>query len=194
MRTVTASMFTCPLGDDAVLIPRTPAIAAAYHEVFLANYERITRWNPTAGDAPSPEDTRRTLAEAGRAWVEGTRLPLAIGVKAEGGWRLVGSVGLEVDSAAGTGEAGYWLDASAEGRGLATRAMSALLDEAFGPLGLHRVELRIDPANEPSRKMARRLGFTQEGVLREALAFADGWHDELVYGLLAEEWRGATRG
>ncbi|MEU4684318.1 GNAT family N-acetyltransferase [Streptomyces xinghaiensis] len=188
MSTVTTSMFTFPLGDDAALIPRTPAITAAYHEVFTANFERITRWNPSIEGRPTPEDTRRNLAEAGRAWVDGTRLPLAVGVKAEGGWRLVGAVGLEINGTAGTGEAGYWLDASAEGRGLATRAMSALLDEAFGPVGLHRVELRIAPTNEPSRKVARRLGFTEEGVLREALAFPGGRQDELVYGLLAEEW------
>ena len=60
--------------------------------------------------------------------------------------------------------------------------------QAFGPLGLHRVELRTNPTNKRSQSVAQRLGFTQEGVLREAAAFPDERRDDVVYGLLAREW------
>jgi RimJ/RimL family protein N-acetyltransferase len=67
-------------------------------------------------------------------------------------------------------------------------AAAALLDQAFGPLGLERVSLHTDPSNERSRAVARRLGFVEEGLLRQGTAFPDERRDELVYGLLAEEW------
>ena len=87
---------------------------------------------------------------------------------------------------------GYWLDAGFEGRGLVTRAVTAVLDHAFGPLGLHRVELQTTTDNKRSRSVAQRLGFTQEGVLREAAAFPDERRDDVVYGLLAREWHKAA--
>lgn len=69
-----------------------------------------------------------------------------------------------------------------------SRSVSAVLDEAFGRLGLGRVSLRADVANERSRALARRLGFTEEGVLRQALAFPGGRRDAVVYSILASEW------
>ena len=87
---------------------------------------------------------------------------------------------------------GYWLDAGFVGRGLVTRAVTAMLDHAFGPLGLDRVGLQTTIDNQRSRSVAQRLGFTQEGVLREYAAFPDERRDLVVYGLLAREWRKAA--
>ena len=193
MSTVTASMFTHPLGDDAALIPRTAAIAEAYHALSVANHERLSLWNPGHDSPPTPEETREALTRSGRAWLDGTQLPLAIAVPERADWRLVGAVGLRVDNTAGSGEVGYWIDADFEGRGLVTRAVAAVLDQAFGPLGLQRVELRTDPGNERSRNMARRHGFTQQGGSRSAVAHPHGRRDDVVYVLLAGEWRNALR-
>ena len=89
---------------------------------------------------------------------------------------------------------GYWLDAGFEGRGLVTRAVTAVLDHAFGPLGLHRVELQTTTDNTRSLRVAERLGFTQEGVLREAAAFPGERRDVVVHGLLAREWHKPASG
>lgn len=192
MSTVTPAMFTCPLGDDAALIPRTVAILEAHHALLMANLERLARWDP-GFDAANPatlHQTRDRLEHQGRAWLEGTRLPLDIAVPADRDWRLVGTVGLGCDLTARAGEIGYWIDAAYEGRGLVTRAVAAVLDQAFSHMGLDRVELRTGLDNARSRGVARRLGFTEEGVLREAVIFPDGTRDDdIVYGLLAREWR-----
>jgi ribosomal-protein-serine acetyltransferase len=193
MSTMTSALFTCPLGEDAALLPRTTAIADAYQALVEANYERLAGWFPGAFDTPpTPASTRAGLERDGRAWLDGTQLPLVIAVKAGDGWRLVGWVNVLIDTPASSAEVGYWLDAGFEGRGLVTRAVTVVLDHAFGPLGLHRVELQTTTDNSRSRLVAQRLGFTQDGLLREAAAFPDGRRDVAVYGLLADEWRKTT--
>jgi ribosomal-protein-serine acetyltransferase len=188
MPILVTAMFTFPLGEDAALLPRTAALTEACHELLAANQQRLARWEPWAAQPPTPESTRAFLQASGRAWLEGTELPVAIAVPAGDRWHLVGSAGLRISTYSQAAEAGYWIDAASEGRGLVTRAMTALLDQAFGPLGLARVTLHTEIANQPSRALATRLGFTEEGIHRHAISFPDGRRDAVAYGLLAAEW------
>ncbi|MEU8663705.1 GNAT family N-acetyltransferase [Actinoplanes philippinensis] len=185
---ITDARFVWPIGDDTVLIPRTPAITEPYHELLVANHERLAASSPGVTE-PTPESTRATLERSGQAWLAGTRLPLAIGVRAGTGHRLVGAVSLSVDSA----EVGFWIAADAEGRGHVSRALHAVLEHAFNDLGLHRIEMRTLTTNARSRRMAERFGFTLEGVLREAARFPDGHRDVALYALLADEFAASTR-
>ncbi|BEL02713.1 GNAT family protein [Actinoplanes sichuanensis] len=178
--------FVWNIGDGIVLIPRTAAIASAYHELFVANQARLAVWSPTRMD-PTPESTLAGLERSGQDWLAGTRLPLAIGMTAGDGHRLVGATTLTIDGAAGSAELGFWIDADVEGRGLVRRAVGAVLGHAFGELGLHRVEMRTLTTNDRSRHLAERLGFTLEGILRGAIRFPDGFRDVAVYALLAED-------
>lgn len=190
MDTVTTALFTWPLGDDVALIPRTAAVAEAHYALVRANYKRLANWFPDAfQEPPTLEGVRANLERAGQAWLDGSLLPVSIAVRADGGWCLVGWAQLVIDGPARSGEVGYWLDAGFEGRGLVTRTVTALLDHAFGPLGLQRIGLPTTIDNARSRKVAQRLGFTQEGVLREAAAFPGGRRDLVYYGLLEREWR-----
>lgn len=186
---IAAPMFRHALADDVALVLRTPAIAEQYHALIVANLERLARWEPWAASEPTLEGTRGSVQAAGRAWLEGSALPMAIAVRVGGGWHLVGSVGLRVDRQRRTADIGFWIDGSYEGRGLVTRAVAAVLDEAFGRLGLEKVTLHAEVANVRSRALARRLGFVEEGVLRAAIAFPDERRDDVAYGLLASEWR-----
>ncbi len=189
MSTVTAALFTFSLGEDAALLPRTPAIAEAYHELLAANFERLTRWLPGLDELPSTEATRADLARRAQAWLDGSQLPLAIAVPADSGWRLVGEVNLLIDTGTRAAEVGYWLDTDFAGRGLATRAVAATLDWAFGPLGVRRIKLGTIAGNERSIAVAERLGFTREGLFRAAAVVAGEEHDVIGYGLLARDWR-----
>jgi ribosomal-protein-serine acetyltransferase len=188
--TVVTTPFTWPLGDGVALIPRTAALADAHFALVEANYRRLARWFPDAFQEPPTRDgVRANLHRAGQAWLEGSILPLSLAVQVEGGWRLVGWVQLEINARARSAEVGYWLDAEFEGRGLVTRAVTAVLDYAFGTLGVARVALPTTVDNTRSRGVAERLGFTQEGLLREAAAFPGERRDLVIYGLLAREWR-----
>jgi ribosomal-protein-serine acetyltransferase len=86
-------------------------------------------------------------------------------------------------------ELGYWLGASFQGQGLVTKACGALIRYSFSELELNRLELQCAIDNERSRKVAERLGFTQEGILRQAWWTGGRFVDLVVYGLLGSEWQ-----
>ena len=189
MTAIPSPMFSFPLSSGEVLVPRTPLITDAYHALLVANQERLARWEAWAIGPPVVAETRSFLEASARNWLAGLELPVAIAVRDQGPWRLAGAVSLHITPYSRSGEIGYWIDGGHEGRGLASRAVSAVLDHGFGALGIERVSLHTEPANERSRALARRLGFVEEGLLRQGLAFPEGRRDEIVYGLLASEWR-----
>ncbi|GGU67002.1 N-acetyltransferase [Streptomyces albospinus] len=89
----------------------------------------------------------------------------------------------------GQGGIGYVFDPEHTGRGYATEASRALLKLGFEDLRLHRIQAELDGRNTASAKLLERLGMRREGHLREN-EFLDGeWTDEVVYAMLAREWR-----
>jgi ribosomal-protein-serine acetyltransferase len=79
------------------------------------------------------------------------------------------------------------------GRGLVTRAVRVIIDWAVEERGIHRVEWLVSAANEPSIAVARRLGMTKEGVLRESDVHRGKRRDIEIWSVLAPEWRAARR-
>jgi RimJ/RimL family protein N-acetyltransferase len=74
------------------------------------------------------------------------------------------------------------------GRGYGSSAIRAALDAAFGELGLHKVFLVVFRTNERARGIYGRIGFVEEGVLREEYFHKDGWHDMVRMSVLGREW------
>ena len=72
-----------------------------------------------------------------------------------------------------------------------TMACRAVLDYAFGELGLNRVEIWCAVDNARSRAIPERLGFTHEGTTRQSQWLSDHHVDEAVYGRLASDWNGS---
>ena len=91
------------------------------------------------------------------------------------------------------GEIGWVFDPDHSGRGFATEAAGAVLDLAFGELGLHRVEARLDALNVRSAALCERLGMRREAHFLRNEWFKGAWSDLLVYGLLTEEWSGTAQ-
>ncbi|GAA2492074.1 GNAT family protein [Actinocorallia cavernae] len=98
------------------------------------------------------------------------------------------------DTPSGVCEAGCWLEPAAAGRGLVTRGMRLLIDWAFQIRGMHRVEWRVATANQPSINVARRLGMTREGVLRENYPHDGERTSTEIWSVLAPEWPTAREG
>jgi RimJ/RimL family protein N-acetyltransferase len=102
----------------------------------------------------------------------------------------VGSVGLvHIDPKNRSAEAGIVIGRTEEwGRGLGTDAMKTLLRHAFEELNLHRVALRVYSFNERGLRSYRKLGFSEEGRLREALFRHGAWHDVILMAILQGEF------
>jgi RimJ/RimL family protein N-acetyltransferase len=76
------------------------------------------------------------------------------------------------------------------GQGVGSAAIASLLDIAFGEEKLHKVWLMCFARNERARRTYARVGFVEEGVLREEYFHEGAWHDMVRMGMLAREWAG----
>jgi len=104
--------------------------------------------------------------------------------------RLVDHVILQDVGHATTGIQLRRLVVSERGRGVGAAALPLVLDHCFGPLGTHRVWLDVLPENERALTLYRRVGFREEGRLRDAYRRPDGSLWSLVLmAVLATEWR-----
>ena len=88
---------------------------------------------------------------------------------------------------------GYYGSATHAGQGYMAEGLELVLAEAFGPLGLHRVEANIQPGNERSKRLAQRAGFTYEGFSPRYLKIGGRWRDHERFAILAEEWANRPR-
>ncbi|MFI7021975.1 GNAT family N-acetyltransferase [Micromonospora sp. NPDC049900] len=124
---------------------------------------------------------------------QGDAIQLAVVLRETG--QLVGDVLLCWTSAAHRqGEIGYLLHPDHRGRGYATEAARAMLALAFDRCDLHRVVGRLDARNTASAQVLARLGMRREAHLRENEYVKGEWADEVIYALLAREWRDRCTG
>jgi ribosomal-protein-serine acetyltransferase len=70
-----------------------------------------------------------------------------------------------------------------------TLVCRALVSEAFSRYALHRVEIRCATGNVKSAAIPQRLGFTEEGTLRQAEWLFDHWVDLRLFSMLAQDWK-----
>ncbi len=138
------------------------------------------------GIDPTKEQTRAFADSSAKAWEMGVEWNWALLLEG----RPVGGIGIgQYVPLIKCGQLGYWLRSDLAGRGLVTEAGAAVVEYAFGELGLHRLELHAAPENKASIAVARKLGFRHEGLLRHGSHARRGWHDVNVYGLLATDER-----
>jgi RimJ/RimL family protein N-acetyltransferase len=122
---------------------------------------------------------------------DGDVLGLAIQERSSG--RLVGDAVLFLRSVEHPGgEVGYALDPAHTGKGYATEAARAMLQLGFETFGMHRIVARLDARNTASARVLERLGMRKEAHFVSNEYLKDEWTDELVYALLADEWRSRT--
>jgi RimJ/RimL family protein N-acetyltransferase len=166
---------------DLLLRPWTeddvPALAVA------CNDPEIAYWIPPI---PSPY-----TEEDARAFVSGEVRPgesYSLAMALDG--RIAGGIGMGVNVHDYRGRIGYWVAASARGRGVCTRALRLLSRHAVEELALQRLELITDPDNAASQRVAEKVGFQREGVLRAHLRHPDGRiRNSLMFSLLPGELR-----
>ncbi len=183
-----------PLPDELrsarlLLRPFHPDDAEPVFAAIDESREHLRPWMGWVDGHASVDDSRDWCARCAANWL--LRADLTVGVFAAASGHFLGCASLnEPDWNLRAFELGYWLRASAVGRGYATEAARLLVDLAFGPLGARRVELRCDARNGASRRVAERVGFVLEGRLRNAFLDPSGQPaDELVFALTPGDHR-----
>ena len=121
---------------------------------------------------------------------EGDDLSLAVVLAKTG--RVIGDVILIWRSRAHRqGEIGYVFHPDHAGNGYATEATRVMLRLGFEDLGLHRIVGRLDARNTASARVLERLGMRREAHFVNNEYVKGEWADEVVYAMLADEWRTA---
>jgi ribosomal-protein-serine acetyltransferase len=177
-------MFSYSLGDDAELRLLEEPHAYALYDLTDANRSYLRQWLPWVDETNSVDDTRRFIRIATQQFA--SNQGYECGLWWHGG--LVGTIGNHrIDWRNGATSIGYWLGEAYQGHGLMTRACRALVAHAFDTLRLQRVEIRVATGNRPSRAIPERLGFREEGILRQVEWLYDHYVDHVVYGRLASD-------
>jgi RimJ/RimL family protein N-acetyltransferase len=102
---------------------------------------------------------------------------------------LIGDIGVLLHDNLMQAEIGFTLDPRYQGQGYATEAVRAMLAHLFAELGLHRVSAECDARNLASARLLERAGFQREGLRRQHTWAKGEWTDDLVFGVLAVDYR-----
>jgi ribosomal-protein-serine acetyltransferase len=189
-----APVFQHDLDAETTLRPVEVRHADELFALADANRAALRQWLPWVDDTRAPDDTRGFIEGALRQYAADNGFQAGI-------WhagRIAGMIGFHYfDRHNRKTEIGYWLGAAFQGKGIMTRACQAMIDHAFSEQRLNRIEIKCASGNARSRAIPQRLGFQQDGVLRQDSWLYDHYVDQVVYSLLASEWptrEGANRG
>ncbi|WP_369205908.1 GNAT family N-acetyltransferase [Streptomyces sp. PU-14G] len=166
--------------------PPRPSDEQLYSEAVVRSADHLRPWNPV-----EPDGLPDLLRRQGPA----LRTFLILDREDEG---LVGRVNVAniVRARFRNGSLGYDSYLPYAGTGRMTEGLRLVVDRCFQPgpdgLGLHRLEINVQPENERSLAMAKRLGFRHEGYSPRMLFINDAWRDHERFALTSEEWPGPT--
>jgi RimJ/RimL family protein N-acetyltransferase len=170
-----------------------PEDAALLKEAVDASLEHLQPWMPWARFEPQSLDQKIELLRGMRSRFDRDE-DYVFGVFDPDEERLLGGSGLHSRAGDESLEVGYWVRADAIGRGLATE-MTAVLTRVGFELGrLERVDIQVDPDNDRSLRIPRKLGFTEEGTLRRRLEPKEEGgerRDSVLFTMLAGELGGS---
>jgi ribosomal-protein-alanine N-acetyltransferase len=181
------------LDGPVLLRPYRRRDAAAWSEVRRANQSWLAPWESSPpgpwNELNSAASFRWIYHEQRRSARAGAGMPFAICLIEGRSERLVGHLNLGniVRRAFCSAYAGYWVDARVAGRGVMPTALALAVDHAFGPGGLHRIEVNIRPENKPSRRVVEKLGFREEAFHPRYMHIDGAWRDHIGYALTSED-------
>jgi len=172
-------------GSGLTLRAVRPEDAEELFALTDANRASLREWLPWVDATRTPADTLAFIEAAMGQARGGGGFHAAI----RSGSAIVGVVGYhEIDWQTRRASLGYWLAAAQRGRGVATDACRAMVNDAFGRLGLRQVTIACATDNLRSRAVPERLGFVPVRVVEAAEQLAHRTVDHVVYGLDHAAW------
>jgi RimJ/RimL family protein N-acetyltransferase len=173
--------------DTERLLIRPPRLGdgAAVNVAVRESFNELQPWMPWAEEIPSVEQSEIFARESAARYARREDLPMLLFERSSG--ELLGASGLHrIDWSVPAFEVGYWCRTSRTGRGYISEAVRGICKMAFTSLSARRFEARMDDTNERSWRIAERLGFTLEGILRQDTRAPSGeLRDTRVYSIIA---------
>ncbi len=174
--------------DRLMLRPFRRRDVGTLHEAVVASMGELQPWLPWA-DSYDKGFAQRFIRESVGSWAERRAYDFTIR-KIDEQDRHIGNVSVWPTSVQNEiGEVGYWIRSDETGKGYGSEAVGVVLGVGFEDMGLHKLTLRIAVGNIGSEAIAKRSGFTYEGILRDEVKIGDEWVDHSSWSLLASEWR-----
>src|SRR5690625_998295 len=178
-------MFLLNVNDEMMLRMLSSRDAEPLYLLVDESREYLKNWLPWLDDMKSKDDALNFIKNTFFTYNNRTGITAGIFIRNE----LVGVIAYnKLDFHNRIGTIGYWLGEQYQGRGIMTKAVAVLISYGFEELSLNRIEIRVSSDNLPSRRIPARLGFKEEGCLRQAEWLYDHYVDHIVYGLLKSEW------
>jgi ribosomal-protein-alanine N-acetyltransferase len=179
------------VGRRLSLRPLTSGDYEQWREVRIRSREWLVRWEPRPiiGQPDAAEDRRVFAARCGARDRErqlGTGYGFGIFVSG----RFAGEINISSIQRGPFQNAyvGYWIDQAMAGNSYVPEAAVLVFRFAFEELALHRVQVAIIPRNQPSRRVAEKLGLREEGIAFRYLEINGVWEDHVRYAITSEDW------
>jgi len=155
-----------------IRVPR-PGDGPALNAAVLETFDDLKPWMPWAQEKPSVEKSEENSRKAYSMFLSRADITLRLIHKATGD--ILGSSGLHPrDWSVPKFEIGYWCRTRYVGQGYITEAVRGILKFGFETLKAKRIEIRCDPANLRSTRVAERVGMIREAELRNDCVGTDG--------------------
>lgn len=149
-----------------ILRPPMPGDGAELNAAILNSFDKLHVWMPWAMNKPTVEESEENARRAYAQWI--LREDLRFSIFQHNSNTLVGSSGLHrLNWNIPSCEIGYWVRSTFAGEGFITEATAALCRYAFKFLNIKRLEIKCDPDNLSSIRVAERLGFKKEAFLQK---------------------------
>lgn len=178
-------MFTYKLDEKTYLKMLDLRDVEHLFDLTISSKDNLRKWLPFIDYKKSVADTQSFIQSTTKQFSDNN------GVQA-GIWydgKLAGVIGFhQINWSNKSTSIGYWLGDDYVGLGLMTKSVKAFVDYALNDLKLNRVEIRAAVENKKSRAIPKRLGFTEEGCIRQAEWLYDHYVDHVVYGMLKKDW------
>lgn len=178
-------MFLIPVDHEISLRLLMRKDARELFQLIHQSRDFLTEWLPWVDDVQSEEAYHQLLPKWLLEFAREESLNMGITYYQ----RLAGVSGFHYfDMQNRKTSIGYWLGYPYQGKGIMTRVVQKMLDIAFRQYGMNRVEIRCAVGNKRSRAIPIRLGFYEEGRLREAEKIRDRYVDHVVYSMTKSQW------
>jgi ribosomal-protein-alanine N-acetyltransferase len=174
-----------------VLRPPRTADIDELRRLLRRNQAHLQPWSPAPrpGEDPSSiTEVSNTVLRHRREWKTGRAFTFLLALRSSPS-QLVGKIALNgiMRGAMHGAYLGYWMDVDHQNDGLCTEGLRAVLDFAFGPAQLHRLQAAIMPHNAKSLRVIEKLGFRREGYAVRYLQIAGAWQDHILFARTREE-------